>query len=117
MRAQKLQKRAAREGFDWEDLALVIAKIREELEEVEAEISAGQDQVRLQDEAGDLLFACANLARHSGIDAEMALRDANAKFDRRFRAVEDSLVREGKSLAEADLDEMEIHWTAVKAKE
>ena len=117
MRAQKLQKRAAREGFDWEDLAPVIAKIREELEEVEAEISAGRDQVRLQDEAGDLLFACVNLARHLGIDAEIALRDANAKFDRRFRAVEDSLVREGKSLAEADLDEMEIHWTAVKAKE
>ena len=117
MRAQKLQKRAAREGFDWEDLAPVIAKIREELEEVEAEISAGQDQVRLQDEAGDLLFACVNLARHLGIDAEMALRDANAKFDRRFRAVEDSLVREGKSLAEAGLDEMETHWTAVKAEE
>ena len=117
MRAQKLQKRAARAGFDWEDLPPVIAKIREELEEVEAEISAGRDQVRLQDEAGDLLFACVNLARHLGIDAEMALRDANAKFDRRFRAVEDRLVREGKSLAEADLDEMETHWTAVKATE
>ena len=117
MRAQKLQKRAAREGFDWADIPPVIAKIREELEEVEAEISAGQDQVRLQDEAGDLLFACVNLARHLGIDAEMALRDANAKFDRRFRAVEDSLAWEGKSLAEADLDEMETHWTAVKAKE
>ena len=117
MRAQKLQKRAAREGFDWADLPPVIAKIREELQEVEAEISAGQDQVRLQDEAGDLLFACVNLVRHLGIDAEMALRDANAKFDRRFRAVEDSLVREGKSLAEADLDEMETHWPAVKAKE
>ena len=78
---------------------------------------AGRDQVRLNDEAGDLLFACVNLARHLGIDAEMALRDANAKFDRRFRAVEDSLAREGKSLAEADLEEMETHWTAVKATE
>ena len=117
MRAQKLQKRAAREGFDWEDLPPVIAKIREELEELESEISAGRDEIRLQDEAGDLLFACVNLARHLGIDAEIALRDANAKFDRRFRAVEDSLAQEGKSLAEADLNEMETHWTAVKAKE
>jgi ATP diphosphatase len=117
MRAQKLQKRAAREGFDWEDLPPVIAKIREELEEVEAEISAGQDEIRLQDEAGDLLFACVNLARHLGIDAEMALRDANAKFERRFRAVEDSLAQKGKSLAEADLEEMETHWATVKATE
>jgi ATP diphosphatase len=91
MRAQKLQKRAAREGFDWKDLPPVISKIREELEELEAEISAGRDEIRLQDEAGDLLFACVNLARHLGVDAEITLRDANAKFDRRFRAVEDSL--------------------------
>jgi len=117
MRAQKLQKRAAREGFDWEDLPPVIAKIREELEEVEAEITAGSDQDRLQDEAGDLLFACVNLARHLGIDAEIALRDANAKFDRRFRAVEDGLDRAGKSLAQADLDEIESHWVAAKATE
>ena len=117
MRAQKLQKRAAREGFDWPDLAPVVAKIREELEEVEAEITAGSGPERLQDEAGDLLFACVNLARHLGIDAEIALRDANAKFDRRFRAVEDGLDRDGKSLAEADLDEMEAHWTAAKAVE
>lgn len=117
MRAQKLQKRAAREGFDWPDLAPVVAKIREELEEVEAEISAGSGAERLQDETGDLLFACVNLARHLGIDAEIALRDANAKFDRRFRAVEDGLDRAGKSLAEAGLDEMETHWTAAKAAE
>ena len=117
MRAQKLQKRAAREGFDWPDLAPVVAKIREELEEVEAEIAAGSGQERLQDEAGDLLFACVNLARHLGIDAEIALRDANAKFDRRFRAVENGLGREGKSLAEADLAEMETHWVAAKAAE
>ena len=101
MRAQKLQKRAAREGFDWPDLAPVVAKIREELEEVEAEIAAGSAQERLQDETGDLLFACVNLARHLGIDAEVALRDANAKFDRRFRAVENGLGRDGKTLIPA----------------
>lgn len=117
MRAQKLQKRAAREGFDWPDLAPVVAKIREELEEVEAEIAAGSAQERLQDETGDLLFACVNLARHLGIDAEVALRDANAKFDRRFRAVENGLGRDGKTLADADLDEMESHWVAAKNAE
>jgi len=117
MRAQKLQKRAAREGFDWPDLAPVIAKTREELEEVEAEISAGSGADRLQDEAGDLIFACVNLARHLGIDAEVALRDANDKFDRRFRHVETGLEAEGKSLDEADLDEMEEHWIAAKETE
>ena len=117
MRAQKLQKRAAREGFDWPDLAPVIAKTREELEEVEAEISAGSGADRLQDEAGDLIFACVNLARHLGIDAEVALRDANDKFDRRFRHVETGLEAEGKSLDEADLYEMEEHWIAAKETE
>lgn len=117
MRAQKLQKRAARDGFDWPDLAPVIAKIREELEEVEAEIAAGSGEDRLRDETGDLLFACVNLARHLGIDAEIALREANEKFDRRFRAVEAGLDREGKSLSDVGLDEMETHWDAAKEAE
>lgn len=117
MRAQKLQKRAAREGFDWPDLAPVIAKIREELAEVEAEIADGSSEDRLRDEAGDLLFACVNLARHLGVDAEIALREANDKFDRRFRAVEQGLEQDGKSLSDAGLDEMEAHWSAAKAAE
>ena len=117
MRAQKLQKRAAREGFDWPDLAPVIAKIREELAEVEAEIAADAPKERLQDEAGDLLFACVNLARHLGIDAEIALREANDKFDRRFRQVEAGLEADGSSVSEADLDEMERYWDAAKAAE
>ena len=117
MRAQKLQKRAAREGFDWQDLPPVIAKIREELAELEAEIDAKADIGRLQDEAGDLLFAAVNLARHLGVDAEIALRGTNAKFERRFRHVEQGLEKEGKSLSEADLDEMESHWIAAKAAE
>lgn len=117
MRAQKLQKRAAREGFDWEDLQPVIAKIREELGELEAEIAAKADDARLQDEAGDLLFACVNLARHLGVDAEIALRGTNAKFDRRFRHVEDALAQDGTSLSDASLDEMEAHWVAAKAGE
>lgn len=117
MRAQKLQKRAAREGFDWEDLPPVIAKIREELGELEAEIAAKADEARLQDEAGDLLFACVNLARHLGVDAEIALRGTNAKFDRRFRHVEDALAQDGTSLSDASLDEMEAHWVAAKTGE
>lgn len=117
MRAQKLQKRAAREGFDWDELTPVIAKIREELAELEVEIEAKADDDRLQDEAGDLLFACVNLARHLGIDAEIALRGTNSKFDRRFRHVEDALSRDGKTLKNANLDEMEAHWVDAKAAE
>ena len=81
-------------------------------------ISASKsDKARLQDAAGDLLFACVNLARHLDVDAEIALRGTNAKFDRRFRHVEDALERDGKSLKDADLDEMEAHWVDAKTAE
>jgi nucleoside triphosphate diphosphatase len=117
MRAQKLQKRAAREGFDWSELPPVIAKIREELAELEVEINAKADLARLQDEAGDLLFASVNLARHLGVDAEIALRGTNAKFERRFRHVEGALENAGKTLKDANLDEMEAHWVDAKTAE
>ncbi len=117
MRAQKLQKRAAREGFDWPDLRPVRAKIREELEELEAEIDAGAPNQRLIDEAGDLLFACVNLVRHVGLDAEVALRETNAKFERRFRYVEQALLDRGKTPSESDLDEMDFLWNAAKDAE
>lgn len=117
MRAQKLQKRAAREGFDWPDLGPVVAKIREELEELEAEIAAGAPEARLRDEAGDLLFACVNLARHIGVDAEVALRGTNAKFERRFRFVEQSLSATGRTPGESDLDEMDALWNEAKSAE
>lgn len=115
MRAQKLQKRAAREGFDWPDIAPVIAKIREELAELEAEIEADSGIGRLQDEAGDLLFACVNLARHLGVDAEVALRGGNQKFEDRFRYVEQSIEEKGKSLSSSALDEMDVLWNEAKA--
>lgn len=115
MRAQKLQKRAAREGFDWPDLAPVIAKIREELVELEVEIAAGSENDRLQDEVGDLLFACVNLARHLGVDAEVALRDGNQKFENRFRYVEQRLEEKGKSPSSSDLEEMDDLWNTAKA--
>jgi MazG family protein len=117
IRAQKLQNRAAREGFDWSELSPVIAKIREELKEVETEIEIQAPHDRLKDEIGDLIFASVNLSRHLGVDAEAALRDANTKFERRFRHVENALNAEGKSLTETSLDEMEFHWLEAKSKE
>lgn len=116
-RAEKLQKRAATVGFDWPDTGPVIAKIEEELAELKAEMADGAAASRLRDEAGDLLFACANLARHLGIDPEAALRQCNAKFERRFGHVETTLAEDGRSPAEADLDEMEALWQQAKAAE
>ena len=106
MRAQKLQKRAAREGFDWPNLKPVLAKVQEELNEVDAEITSGSQEAHLREEVGDLIFSCVNLARHLGIDAEVAAQEANKKFERRFRAVETNLVKDGKSLRDATLKEL-----------
>ncbi|HEY5210472.1 MAG TPA: nucleoside triphosphate pyrophosphohydrolase [Stellaceae bacterium] len=109
-RAEKLQKRAARVGFDWPDAAPVFAKIDEELDELRAEIELGADPARIEDELGDVLFAVANLARHLRVDPEQALRAASRKFERRFRAMEASLSPlKGKSL-----DELEAAWQRVK---
>lgn len=109
MRAQKLQKRAARTGFDWSDTADVRAKLLEEL----AELEAATDPDALEDEAGDLLFAAVNLVRHLGVDAEAALRRANGKFERRFRDME---AMAGETFADLPLDEKEALWQAAKAK-
>lgn len=116
MRAQKLQKRAARVGFDWPDTTGVIAKIREELAEVEAAIASG-DAAHTEEELGDLLFAVTNLARFVGADAETALRGTNAKFTRRFEYIEDALQAQGRTVREASLDEMESLWNAAKKTE
>ncbi|MCW5696573.1 MAG: nucleoside triphosphate pyrophosphohydrolase [Bauldia sp.] len=116
-RAVKLQKRAARVGFDWAETAPVVAKLREEIDEVVAEIDSGGDADRIEDEIGDVLFAAANLARHLKVDPERALRRSNAKFMRRFRAVEGALASAGRPIAKATLDEMEAAWDAAKAAE
>ncbi|MAF96520.1 MAG: nucleoside triphosphate pyrophosphohydrolase [Rhodospirillaceae bacterium] len=116
-RAQKLQKRAARVGFDWETVVPVAAKVREELAEVEAEINGG-DSVRLKDEIGDLLFCCVNLARKLDIDPEQALRDGNAKFERRFRRMEALLADDGKKIDDLPVDEvLDVYWTRAKREE
>jgi nucleoside triphosphate diphosphatase len=115
-RAAKLTRRAARVGFDWPDAGAVLDKLEEEAAELRAELPTA-DRARLADEVGDLLFVLANLARKLDLDPEDCLRAANAKFERRFGAVERALAAEGKSPADATLDEMEDHWRATKAKE
>jgi MazG family protein len=116
-RAQTLQRRAARVGFDWPEVTPVLDKIEEELAELRHEIATGGAAERLEDELGDLLFAVTNLARHLDVDAEAALRRASGKFERRFHAVEATLAAAGRALAEASLDEMEAAWQAAKAEE
>jgi ATP diphosphatase len=115
MRAEKLQKRAARVGFDWPDLAPVLDKVMEELGELKAEIDNGGTADRVSEEAGDLLFACVNLLRHLKVDPESALRSANAKFEQRFRAVEATLAADCRRPDDADLDELEALWQRAKA--
>jgi len=113
MSAQKLQRSAARIGFDWPDSAPVLAKVREEVDEV-AEAMASGDAEQLGEEIGDLLFAVVNLARKEKLDAELLLTHANAKFVGRFQEVEDRLRDKGGSLADATLEEMDAEWNAVK---
>ena len=118
MQAMKIQKRCARVGFDWTTLAPVVAKVHEEIDEVMAEaLMADVDQARIDDEMGDLLFAVINLSRHLGTDPEMALRQANQKFERRFRQVEQNVIESGQTLQAASLEEMEAHWQLVKQQE
>ena len=116
-RAMTLQRRAASIGFDWPAVEPVLAKIDEETAELRREIAADSGRDRLEDELGDLLFAVANLARHLDVDAEGALRRANAKFERRFRRVETNLAAKGRQPGDASLDEMEAAWQDVKAAE
>jgi nucleoside triphosphate diphosphatase len=117
-RALKLQKRAGRVGFDWKDAPPILDKIAEELGELTTEMAAPiRDPARLEDELGDLLFACVNLARHLAVDPESALRSTNAKFERRFRQVETLLAADGKRPEDADLAAMEALWQLVKRAE
>jgi ATP diphosphatase len=112
-RALKLQQKAGKVGFDWSEARAVIAKLREEADEIEAEIDAGE-QAKAAEEVGDLLFAVVNLARHLKVDPEGALRGANTKFERRFAHIEARLAAEGRAPAGASLDEMEALWNEAK---
>jgi len=122
LKAQRTQEKAARVGFDWKDAAGPLAKIREELAELEAEIAARPsdrpaDSDRVKEELGDLLFSVTNLARHLKVDSESALEGTTAKFARRFRTVEAAAKAEGKSLKDMSLAEMDALWDKAKAGE
>jgi ATP diphosphatase len=113
-RALKLQKRAARVGFDWDEPRQVLDKFDEEIAELRAEIAAGAAPDRLEDEIGDLLFNCVNLARKLGLDPESTLRRGNAKFERRFRRMEVLLAERGQTPQHSTLAEMEDLWQQAK---
>ena len=115
-RALKLQAKAGKVGFDWNDPMAVLSKIREECDEIEAEIAAG-DSGKAAAEVGDLLFAVVNLARHLDADPEAALRGCNQKFVRRFAAIEQALAGQGRKPDDATLAEMDALWDAAKAAE
>jgi len=115
-RALKLQAKASKVGFDWNDPLAVLEKIREEADEIQAEIVAG-DRIKAGQEVGDLLFAVVNLARHVDADPEAVLRATNLKFEQRFAAIEHALAQRGKSPQEASLAEMDALWDEAKAAE
>jgi nucleoside triphosphate diphosphatase len=114
-RAMELQRKASTVGFDWNDPRAVLAKIREEADEIEAALEGGNAD-ELAEETGDLLFALVNLARHVGADPETALRGTNAKFERRFAYIERALAAKGRSLEDATLEEMDALWNEAKGE-
>lgn len=117
LRAYKLQNRAARVGFDWREAAGALDKLREELGELDAEMTETPDRTALEAEMGDVLFSAVNVARLLGIDPEAALRGGNAKFERRFRRLEEMLAESGKAPGEVTLDEYEALWQQTKSEE
>ena len=115
-RALKLQQKAGKVGFDWNDATAVLSKIREEADEIAAEIASG-DKKKAAGEIGDLLFAVVNLARHLNVDPEGAVRMTNLKFERRFGAIESALAKRGKSPKTSSLTEMDALWNKAKVAE
>ena len=111
MRAEKIQKRTANVGFDWNQIEPVIDKVTEELEELKYEINNGMQPDRLLDESGDLLFSCVNLLRHLKVDPESALRSTNIKFEKRFRSLEQTLADKNLKPSDLVLEELESLWS------
>ncbi|MBC7656966.1 MAG: nucleoside triphosphate pyrophosphohydrolase, partial [Frankiaceae bacterium] len=116
-RAIKLQKRAARVGFDWPDVTPVFDKLHEEIDELRAEFEKGTGHEALEDELGDVLFVCANLSRHGKVDFGASLRRANAKFERRFRRMEVLAAADAVVLSDLSLDAQDAYWDRVKCEE
>ena len=118
MRAEKLQKRCSKIGFDWDNIVPVFSKVEEELQEVKQELARQpQDQAKIEEEIGDLLFATVNLSRHLHCQAEESLRKANQKFEQRFRKVEEKLTQRNRRLENTSLMEMDMLWDEVKKEE
>jgi ATP diphosphatase len=116
-RAGKLQRRAARVGFDWPAADAVADKVQEELREIRTALARGARQQQVAEEIGDLLFSCVNLARHLHVDPESALRAGNRKFERRFRRMEELLTASGRQADGASLEELDALWERVKTEE
>jgi nucleoside triphosphate diphosphatase len=116
-RALKIQKRAASAGFDWKERAPIMAKLEEEVAELNEAIAEGAPREKLADELGDILFVVANLARHLGVEPEEALRGTNNKFVRRFEFIEDKVLASGRAMGEASLEEMDAAWDEAKRRE
>lgn len=118
MRSEKLQKRAAREGFDWPNINDVMDKVAEELEEVKQELNAEcQNKEKVEDEIGDLFFSCINLSRHAGLDAEQCVRKANLKFEKRFKALEKIARAKNLQINQMTVAALEALWQEVKQNE
>lgn len=117
LRAEKIQKRAARVGFDWPEVGPVVEKIKEEIAELSDALAGGSETDKVADEVGDLLFAVVNLARHIDVAPEEALRRANQKFARRFRHIEAALAADGRKMGEMSLDQLEALWQEAKKQD
>ena len=117
IRARKLQRRAASIGFDWECAQSVLPKLREEVEELAVELGGMAGREAVEEELGDLLFTCINLARHLEVDADEALRRSNLKFERRFRSMERAAATRGRSLEDSAPAELERYWEEAKKQE
>ncbi len=113
-RARKLQQRAASVGFDWQEIGPVFDKLHEEIEELRQALARGGPQEAIEEELGDLLFVCVNLARHAGVDPERALRQANRKFERRFAHIERRLREQGREPSDTPLAVMDALWDEAK---
>ena len=112
--SEKIQKRAAHTGFDWDELAPVFEKLNEEIAELKQEVDIKNNHERIIDEMGDVLFSCVNLSRHLGVSAEQALRQGNRKFIERFMQMEKLIAEEGSAINEHSLDELEDYWQKAK---
>jgi len=112
--AEKIQKRAARTGFDWDELKPVFAKLDEEINELKQEVGVENNQARITDELGDILFSCVNLSRHLHVNPEQALRDANQKFISRFTVVEQLVLQDNRAMDDCSIEELEAYWQEAK---